>query len=104
MVACDRGPSLAEQRCRDGYEARRWEDAAPACTSAGSRAHPELIVLAARAWTQQRRFTEALAVAEQGFGTSVDATARQIAGSSHLQLGDRVQAHVLLVEALVLHH
>jgi tetratricopeptide (TPR) repeat protein len=62
-----------------------------------------MLVLAARALAHMRKATEAISIAEQGFGTSVDATARQIAGSQHEELDEHTQAQLLLSQALLMH-
>ena len=93
-----------ERSCREASNAERWQDAAIDCPHAAARLKdPSSIVFAARALQHVGRVRESLATAERGFGTSADATARQIAGSQREQLGDRAQALLLYNEALAMH-
>jgi tetratricopeptide (TPR) repeat protein len=108
LGACDAArpstQSPEEARCRDASEALRWETAAAECSKAVERAgrSDEVIVLAARALQRLRR-PEALAMAERGFGTSIDATARQIAGSLYLERNRPGEAELLLTQAAIAH-
>lgn len=108
IAACDAAhsstPSPEEKRCREASDALRWDDAATECTKAAARPdrHDEVIVLAARA-LQRLRDPEALAMAERGYGTSVDATARQIAGSLYLERDRTGEAELLLTQAVIAH-
>ncbi|HEY0988984.1 MAG TPA: hypothetical protein VGD80_18075, partial [Kofleriaceae bacterium] len=108
LGACDAAHSSSqspeEKRCREASDALRWDDAAAECKKAVARADrsDEVIVLAARA-LQRLRDPEALAMAERGYGTSVDATARQIAGSLYLERDRPAEAELLLTQAVIAH-
>ena len=101
---CGSRPSSEELACRDASTAARWQDAAAICThAAGTPDRLEMVVLAARALVRIGKTSEAMAMAERGFGTAVDGTARQIVGIQRIQDDRDDEAQTLLVEALRMH-
>lgn len=102
------GPSAPRDRgaasCLDPYAAERWLEASVACARQAERTgDPAPGVRAAGALLRLDRSEQAVASARRWFGSSEDATARQIAGVGYLELDDLAAAIAMLEAALAGH-